>query len=54
MTRDMKAATVRVCAVAEGDEAVRRQRVAVAVGMLRLVGSGRAPSGSVIRIVGRE
>ena len=54
MTREMKAATVGVCAIAEADEAVMRQRVAVAVRMLRLVGSGRALSGSVIRIVGKK
>jgi hypothetical protein len=54
MTREMRAATVRVCAVAEWDEAVMRRRVHVAVRILRLGGGGRALSGSVIDMVGME
>ena len=54
LTRKMKAATVRVCAVAECGEAVRWQRVGVAVRLLRVVGGGRASSDSVISIVGTE
>jgi len=54
VTRGMRAATVRVCAVAEWDEAVIWRRIHVAVRMLRLGGGGRASSGSVINMVGME
>jgi hypothetical protein len=54
LTREMKAATVRVCAVAEGGEAVRWQRVGVAVRLLRVIGGGRALRDTVIGIVGME
>ena len=50
----MKAATVRVCAAAVGDEAVMGQRVGIAMKMLRGSGGGHAPSGNVIGIVGIE
>jgi hypothetical protein len=52
MTREMKAATVRVCVVAEWDEAVTGQHRHVAVRVLRTSGGGRALSGIVINLVG--
>jgi hypothetical protein len=54
MTREMKAATVRVCAVAEWDEAVIRRLVHIAVRTPRLGGGGRALSGNSVDMVARK
>jgi len=54
VTREMKAATVRVCAVAEWGDAVRRRHGHIAMRVLRASGGGRARSGRVISIVGME
>jgi hypothetical protein len=54
MTREMRAATVRVCAVAEWDESVIERCVHIVVGMLRLGGGGRGLSGNSINMVDRE
>jgi hypothetical protein len=47
----MKAATGRVCAVAEWSALVRRRRFQVASRLLQSGGGGRAASGSVVDIV---
>ena len=54
MTREMRAATVRVCAVADWDEVLTGRHGHVAVSVLRTSGGGRAPSGIVINLGGKR